>query len=86
MMKKFMYFFLVVPVVFLGLVFAYWNNQTVTLSFPASNYDVFLPTLLVAVFTLGLIVGYVICFLSSLKVRRKLSVAKKEIRSQENSG
>ena len=80
-----MYFFLVIPVIFLGLVFTYWNNQSVTLNFPSFTYEVFLPALLVGVFGLGLAVGYVICFLASIKVRRKLSVAKKAIKSQTTS-
>ena len=84
-MKKFMYFFLVIPVIFVGLVFTYWNNQSVILKFPYGQMDIYLPVLLVAVFAFGTIVGYVISFFSSIKIRRRLSVAKKELKRQDSS-
>ena len=84
-MKKFLYFSLIIVAVFLGLIFTYWNNQLVTLEFPYAKFEVYLPALLIAVFALGLIIGYLLCFVSSIKVRRKLSATKKELKRQESS-
>ena len=84
-MKKFLYLSLIVVAVFVGLIFTYWNNQLISLQLPYSKFEVYLPALLIAVFAFGLLIGYMLCFVSSIKVRRKLSATKKELKRQVSS-
>jgi len=79
-MKKLIYVVLILAAVFIGLTFTYLNNRVVELSYLSFKIEVHLAVLLVTTFAIGAVVGYIACFLSSFKVRRALSKAKKELK------
>jgi uncharacterized integral membrane protein len=83
-MIKLVYVLVIVITLFLGLTFTYMNNQTVELNYLSYQAEVNLPILLLCTLVTGAFSGYLVSLLSSLKIRRKLSRAKKDIRNLES--
>lgn len=84
-MTKLLYIIIIIIAVFVGLTFTYMNNQTVELKYLSFSREINLSLLLLSTLIFGVVVGFVASLLSSLKVRRNLSKAKKEIRNLESS-
>ena len=84
-MTKLLYVLVIVAAVFLGLTFTYMNNQSVELKYLNFQQEVNLSLLLLCTLILGALAGYFVSLLSSLKIRRKLSKANKELKNLEST-
>ncbi len=80
-----MYVIVIVLAVFVGLTFTYMNNQTVELKYLSFSREVNLPLLLISTLLLGVLAGYFANILSSYKVRRNLSKAKRDLKNLKTS-
>lgn len=84
-MTKLLYVIVIIITIFFGLTFTYMNNQVVEIHYLNFNREVSLSLLLLCTLVLGLLAGFFINFLSSFKLRRNLSKAKKELRDQQST-
>ena len=81
-MKKLLYVALIAVIALFGLTFSYKNHQTIDIDYYFGiDFQVELPLLLFITFALGLLVGYLVTLFNAFKTRRKLSRAKREIRT-----
>ncbi len=85
-MMKFLYVVVILVSVFIGLTFTYMNNQLVELNYLSFHKEVNLSLLLLCTLVVGAFSGYFVSLFSSLKVRRELSKAKKELTKIELKG
>ncbi len=60
------------------------NNRTVTIQYLSATMEMHLSMLILSIFTIGVITGYSVSFLVTLKMRRALSKARKEVRNLES--
>ncbi len=77
---KFLYVIVIVITVFIGLTFTYMNSQMVEIKYFSLQAEINLVVLLIYTLILGAVAGFFSNLLSSLKVRRNLSKAKKELK------
>ncbi len=84
-MTKLLYVVVILVTVFVGLTFAYLNSQPVELKYLAFQRKVSLSSLLLCTLVLGMAAGFLLSWLSSLKVRRNLSATRKKLRSLQSS-
>ena len=85
-MKKLFYVLFIVAVTLLGLTFTYKNHQTVQIEYYFGiSFSVELSVLLFVTFAVGLICGYLVTLLSNMRARRRLSQARKEIRTLQRA-
>ena len=80
-----LYVVFIVTTVFIGLTFTYMNSQMVEIRYLSFHAELDLVILLVYTLVLGTTIGFFACLLSSLKVRRDLSKAKKVLKNQPAS-
>ena len=84
-MTKLIYSLVIVITLFIGLTFAYMNNQTVQLKYLTFESEVSLALLLLCTLVIGIVTGYMVSWVSSLKVRRNLSEDEKGIEISTDS-
>lgn len=84
-MTKLLYVVVILITVFVGLTFTYMNSQSVELKYLTFERQVSLSYLLLCTLLLGIIAGFLASWLSSLKVRRDLSMARKKLKSLQSS-
>jgi uncharacterized integral membrane protein len=83
-MKKLFYVIFIVVIALIGLTFTYKNHQTIHLQYYFGvDVNVELTVLLFITFVLGLLAGYLATVFSTVRTRRKLSRARKEIDTLE---
>ena len=80
-MAKLLYIVVIVITVFIGLTFTYLNSQPVELKYLNFQREVSLSALLLCTLGVGMISGFLVSWLSSLKVRRNLSIARKKLKN-----
>ena len=80
-MARIFYVLVIFVVLFFGVTFYYMNNQVVEINYMSFSGTVALPLLLLLTLVLGAMLGYLACFSSSMKLRRNLSGAKKELKN-----
>ncbi len=80
-MAKLLYVVVIVITVFIGLTFTYMNSQLVELKYLTFQREVSLSALLLGTLGVGIISGFLVSWLSSLKVRRNLSIARKKLKN-----
>ena len=71
----------IVTVLFLGVTFYYMNNQVVEIAYMSFSGAIALPLLLLLTLVIGVLLGYLAHFSSSVRLRRDLSGARKELKS-----
>ena len=84
-MTKLIYSLVIVITLFVGLTFAYMNNQIVQLKYLTFESEVSLALLLLCTLVIGIVTGYMVSWVSSLKVRRNLSKTKRELKSAQTA-
>ena len=84
-MIKLLYVVVIIVTIFVGLTFTYMNNQAVEINYLSFHREVSLSLLLLCTLVLGLLAGFFASFLSSFRVRRNLSKAKRELQDQQSS-
>ncbi len=71
-MMKLVYVVVITIVLFFGLTFTYMNSQTVEVKYLTFHKETNLAALLLFTLVTGMVAGYVISVVSSLKSRRKV--------------
>lgn len=84
-MIKLFYVIVIIATIFIGLTFTHMNSQLVELKYLSFYKEISLALLLICTLAVGVFVGFFASLLSSMKVRRNLSKAKKEIKKLEIS-
>jgi uncharacterized integral membrane protein len=80
-MARIFYVLVIVAVLFLGVTFYYMNNQVVEINYMSFSGAIALPLLLLLTLVIGAILGFLANFSSSMKLRRNLSGARKELKN-----
>jgi len=80
-MARFFYVLVISTVLFFGVTFYYMNNQVVEITYMSFSGAIALPVLLLLTLVIGVILGYLANFSTSMKLRRNLSIARKEVKS-----
>ena len=71
----------IVAVLFFGISFYYMNNQVVEINYMSFSGTIALPLLLLLTLCVGMVLGYIAYFSSSMKLRRNLSAARRELKN-----
>ena len=79
-MMKILYVVVITIVLLIGLTFTYMNNQTVEVKYFSFHKETSLAVLLLFTLVTGVVAGYVVSVVSSLKSRRKLKRSASELR------
>ena len=83
-MSKLIYSIIILLVLFFGFTFAYLNNQPVVVSYLSFRLETSLSLLLLLTLLLGVVCGFTVSLVSSYRVRRDLSRARKELRNLDS--
>ena len=79
-MIKALYVVVITIFLLIGLTFSYMNNQTVEVKYFSFHKETSLAVLLLFTLVTGVVAGYVVSVVSSLKSRRKLKRSASELR------
>ena len=80
-MAKLFYILVVFIVTTIGLTFTYMNYQVVEINYFYFSREINLSVLLLITLIFGVVIGYLVHFLSAMKIRRELSNTKKELKN-----
>ena len=80
-MTRIFYVLVIVAVLFFGVTFYYMNNQAVEINYLSISGTVSLPVLLLLTLVSGVVLGYLARFPATMRLRRNLSVARKELKN-----
>ncbi|MEM7194779.1 MAG: LapA family protein [Pseudomonadota bacterium] len=84
-MKKLIYVVVITVVAALAILFTYKNHQTIDINFYwGLNAQVELSVLLFITFGLGVLCAYLASLVSSIKLRRRLAKANKQLQILQN--
>ena len=83
-MSKFFYSVIILLVLFFGFTFAYMNNQPVVVAYLSYRLETSLALLLLLTLLLGVVCGFAVSLVSSFRVRRELSRARRDLRNLDS--
>ncbi|AMA64647.1 Inner membrane protein YciS [Candidatus Arsenophonus lipoptenae] len=83
-MKYFLILLFIIAVFIISMIFGSSNNQIITFNFLIAKGDYPISTLLAILFTIGFILGCLICGIFYIKTLIVLSHAKRKIKRLEN--